>query len=182
MARHADEGHERSVHVKDWELDLATKIAGSFRKSIGDEAEELEAELFQRLLEIKLQKIEGIEKWDAFLAKSLFNAANNFLNKRNTRRDRMESLDAIIRADEEKSPIPLENILDEPIEDVDFQIQLNAALQSLSPELQDLWKILIEEEGNTSKVAERLGRPRKTVEYWIDKIKAVLKKKAPPEK
>lgn len=182
MARHADEGHERSVHVEDWELDLARKIAGSFKKSIGDEAEELEAELFQRLLEIKHQKLEGIEKWDSYLAKSLYNAANNFLNKRNTRGDRMESLDAIVREEEGDSPIPLENILDEPIEDVDFQIQLSTALQSLSPELKDLWKILVEEDGNTSQVAERLGRPRKTVEYWIDKLKAILKKKAPPEK
>jgi RNA polymerase sigma factor (sigma-70 family) len=182
VAGHADEGHERSVHVENWELELARKIAGSFKKTIGDDAEELEAELFQRLLEIKLQKLEGIEKWASFLAKSLFNAANNFLNKRNYRRDRMESFDAIVWEEDDNNSIPLGNMLEEPIPDVDFKIQLDDALKTLSPELKELWKILIEEEGNTSKVAERLGRPRKTVEYWIDKIKAILKKKAPPEK
>ena len=36
-------------------------------------------------------------------------------------------------------------------------------------------KLLIEEQGNISAVARKLGRPRKSLDYWIGKLRQLLK-------
>ncbi len=56
----------------------------------------------------------------------------------------------------------------------DLGIDLSKVWEALAPEMRELWLMLCEEEGNTSAVAKRLRRPRKTVDYWIRKLKTVL--------
>ena len=51
---------------------------------------------------------------------------------------------------------------------------------ALPPDKRKLWQLLFEEEGNISAVAKRLRRPRKTVEYRIQKLETFIKDRGLP--
>jgi DNA-directed RNA polymerase specialized sigma24 family protein len=161
---------EGRLRVEEWEIELAKRIAGTFR--VADD--ELQAELLARLADLKAKPPEGIENWRAFLAQSLYNAAKNFLRHEDMLRRRFRSFDWQGDVDEDRRPA-LEEILAAPEEPIELRLDLPKVWNALPPERRKLWQLLFEEEGNISSVARRLGRSRKTVEYWIQKLETFVK-------
>ena len=161
--------HDRGrLQVEPWELGLVKQVAHTYRT----DREELEAELFRRLTEIKVKHQSRAREWKAFLARSLYNAANNFVRDQNLRERRIQSSEI---KDVEHGTASMTDFLPAPEEPLDLRIDLARLREEMSPELRDLWDLLAEEEGNISATAKRLGRPRKTVDYWIQKLKTILK-------
>jgi DNA-directed RNA polymerase specialized sigma24 family protein len=166
---------EGRLWVEGWEIELAKRIAGSFR--VGDE--ELQAELLTRLADLKATHHEDIQNWQAFLARSLYNAAKNFLRHEDMLRRKFQSLDWQGDVCENRRP-SLEERLAAPEEPAELRLDLPKVWNALPPQMRKLWQLLSEEEGNTSSVAKRLGRPRKTVEYWIQKLETFLRNRGLP--
>lgn len=160
---------EGRLRVEAWEIELAKRIAGKFR--VGDD--DFQAELLMRLVELKAKNPGGIDNWQAYLAQSLYNGAKNFLRHEDVLRRRFRSLELSGSADRDAPP-SLKDMLAAPEEPIELRFDLPKVWNALPPEMQRLWQLLFEEEGNTTLVAKRLGRPRKTVEYWIQKLRAFL--------
>lgn len=156
--------------VEKWELELANKIAGSYRT--GDE--DLASALRVRLVEIKAKRSEGIRNWQGFLVQSLYNAAKNFIRHEDVLRRHLRTVEFGNSAEMER-PLRPEEGLAAPEEPIDLRIDLPRVWEALTPEMRELWRLLFEEEGNTSSVAKRLRRPRKTVEYWIRNLRTFVK-------
>lgn len=169
--RHA--AQPQSVRIESWEIEVAKSVARSFRTFT--EIEDLEAELFKRLLELKARKRSGVRDWRSFLARSLYNAATDLIRRWNYRHRGMRSLTAPL-GDEDDDAV-LEDVLAAPAETVDLRIELSCVMRELAPELQELWHLLVEVRGNKTALARRLGRPRKTVDHWIGKIRTALGKR-----
>ena len=165
----SEERDGRRLAVETWEMELAKRISGSFRP--GDE--DLAAELLKRILELKAKKLEAIRDWQAFLVQSLYNAAKNFLRHEDVLRRHAGTLEFGGITGEDR-PSWLEERLVAPEEPIEFRLDLPRVWDALTPEMRELWRLLFEEEGNASAVARRLGRPRKTVDYWIRKLKNFL--------
>jgi DNA-directed RNA polymerase specialized sigma24 family protein len=159
------------LRVAEWEKDLAKRIAGKFRR--GDK--DLEAELLARLIELKARDLVNIQDWQAFLARSLYNAAKNFFR----REDRLRATFITVqrKTDEDDQLLSLEATCPAPEESIDLRFDLTKVWETLSPEMRELWGLLVEEGGNASRIARRLSRPRKTVVYWIQKLRAFLKER-----
>lgn len=151
-------------------MEIVKQVAHVYRT----EREELEADLFKHLLELKTTRQREVRNWKSFLARSLYNAANNFVRDERHRRRKSRSLAA---EDEGEDKLSLVQVLAAPPEPVDLRIDVASLWREMAPELRDLWALLLEEAGNTSAVAKRLGRPRKTVEYWIQKLRRFLKRR-----
>ncbi len=149
---------------------MATRIAGSYRP--GDE--ELAAELLKRLVELKAKKFTGIKNWQAFLARSLYNAAKNFIRHEDLLRRHITTFETEDKTDAGVSAL-LKRNLAVPEEPLDWRVDLHRVWKALTPEMRELATLLFEEEGNTSSVAKKLGRPRKTVEYWIQRLRTFLR-------
>jgi DNA-directed RNA polymerase specialized sigma24 family protein len=161
------DGRDR-LRVEAWEIDVVKQVVHAYRT----DSEELEAELFRRLVDLKIKHQARARDWKAFLAQSLYNAAKNFVRDKNLRESKIRSLE-IER--EENPPASLMDLLPAPGEPLDLRIELSQLREAVPPELRPLWDLLIEEHGNVSAVAKRLGRPRKTVDYSIQKLKQFLK-------
>ena len=158
------------LRVEAWEIELARRIAGSFRP--GDE--DLKAELFKRLAEIKRKDLSGIRQWQAFLAQSLYNAAKNFFRQEDRRRRAVRLSIGGEEGDEDRPSFPEARLI-APGEPIEADLKLREVWALLTPDMRQLAQLLFEEEGKISSVAKRLRRPRKTVEYWIQKLRAHLK-------
>ena len=156
------------LRIEAWEIDLVKQVAHAYRS----DREELEAELLKRLLQLKVKHKARARDWKAFLARSLYNVANNFVRDRDLRERRIQSLET---EDEYHPPASLLDLLPAPQEPLDLRIDLYRLREEMSPQLRDLWDLLVEEEGNVSAAARKLGRPRKTVDYWIQNLKTFLK-------
>jgi DNA-directed RNA polymerase specialized sigma24 family protein len=166
------EQHGRGrLHVEAWEINLVKQVVHAYRA----DQEELEAELFRRLSEMKVKHKARARDWKAYLARSLYNAANTFVRDQNIRHRRIQSLEI---EDEDQAPASLLDLLPAPEEPLDLRIDLCRLRNEMSPQLRDLWDLLVEEQGNISAAAKKLGRPRKTVDYWIQKLKTFLKNRA----
>lgn len=163
-----EHGSDR-LRVEAWEMELARRIAGSFRP--GDE--DLMAELFKRLVEVKAKDLSSIRDWRAFLAQSLYNAAKNFIRHEDARRCAIFLPFGDEAAEDEPSYRAPKLIA--PEDPLESRLDLGRAWEALTPEMRELAQLLLEEEGRTNSLAKRLGRPRKTVEYWIRKLRTVLK-------
>jgi DNA-directed RNA polymerase specialized sigma24 family protein len=166
----AEHGPSR-LHVDAWEIDLVRQITHAYRS----DHEELEAELFRRFTELKVKHKARATDWKAYLARSLYNAANRFVRDQNTRDRRLQSLEI---EDDEHAGASMLDFLPAPDEPLDLRIDLCRLREEMSPQLRDLWDLLVEEQGNVSAAAKKLGRPRKTVDYWIQKLKTFLKNQA----
>jgi DNA-directed RNA polymerase specialized sigma24 family protein len=166
------EEHGRGrLHVEAWEINLVKQVAHAYRA----DQEELEAELFRRLTELKVKHKARARDWKAYLARSLYNAANTFVRDQKIRDRRIQSLEI---EDEDQAPASMLDLLPAPAEPLDLRIDLGRLRNEISPQLRDLWDLLVEEQGNISAAAQKLGRPRKTVDYWIQKLKTFLKNRA----
>jgi len=163
----SDEGR---LLVEAWETEIVKQVAHAFRT----DHEELEAELLSRLLELKIKHQARARNWRAFLARSLYNAAKNFLRNRDLRESKMRSLEA---EDIEGAPPALLDFLAAPEEAIDLRIDLARLREEVSPQLRQVWDLLIDEHWNVSAAARGLGRPRKSLDYWIGKLRKLRKKR-----
>lgn len=170
MGQIRHDAHQKSVRIEPWEIEVAKSVARSFRSF--PEYEDLEAELLKRLLELKVAKPAQVRDWRGFLARSLYNAATNLVNRRNWWRRRALSLDARV-GDDEESPT-VESLLAAPEESAELGFDLAAVWRDISPDLKELWEMLVEEEGNVAAVARRLGRPPRTVRDWAARLRSLL--------
>jgi hypothetical protein len=159
------------VQIDVWELELVKQVMYAYRT----DREELEAELLGRLLELKIKHQARAQDWKAFLARSLYNAANNFVRNKNWRESRIQSLEL---DDTEGPHLGLADLLAAPEEPIDVRIDLARLREEMSPQLRQLWDLLIEEHGNISAIARKLGRPRKSLDYWVGKLRQLLKDRA----
>jgi len=159
------------LRVEPWEVAIVKQVTRAYRT----DQEELEAELLKRLLELKSKHQSRARDWKSFLARSLYNAANNFVRDQRLRLTRTQPLEV---ETEEQRGASADQVLAAPAAQIDLRIDLVTLWGELSPELRELWTLLFEEGGNVSAVAKRLGRPRKTVDYWISKLKRFLKNRA----
>jgi DNA-directed RNA polymerase specialized sigma24 family protein len=158
------------LRVEVWEMELARRIAGAFRTR----DEDMEAELFKRLVEIKARQLSTVRNWQAFLAQALYNAAKNVIRHDDVVRHHTGfSIDDDAYAER---PSGLSRRLAATEDTIDLRLQIARVWATLTPEMRELAELLHEEEGKISAVAKRLKRPRKTVEYWIEKLRNVLKK------
>lgn len=154
----------KPIVIKKWELNLVSKITSRYTNL--PDKDELQAELYKKLLELKHKKIK-VKDWKSFLAKALFNASNDYLRKHNHHIKSHISLD-----DKDENGRSIEII--SPACNIDG-IELKMIIEKLSPELRALWDILMLEGGNITKVAKRLNKPRTTVNYYLDKLKDKFK-------
>lgn len=159
------------LRVEAWEIDVVKQVVHAYRT----DSEELEAELFRTLVELKIKHQRRARDWKAFLARSLYNAAKNFVRDKNLRESKIQSLEPDDVEDAQPSLVELLAAPDEPI---DLRIDLASLRAAMSPQLREVYDLLSEEQGNISGVAKRLGRPRKTVDYWVQKLKEFLKNQA----
>jgi DNA-directed RNA polymerase specialized sigma24 family protein len=160
--------HKGRLHVEIWEMEVVKQVAHVYRTDY----EELEAELFRRLVKLKIKHQARARDWRAFLARSLYNAAKNFVRDRAVREGRMRSLE-VDNVDD--APPALEDLLVAPEESIDLRIDLTGLREELSPQMQRLWDALVEEQGNISAVARKLRRPRKSLDYWVGKLRRLVK-------
>jgi DNA-directed RNA polymerase specialized sigma24 family protein len=156
------------VQVEVWETEVVKQVAHAYRTDY----EELEAELFGRLLQLKSKHHARARDWRAFLSRSLYNAANNFVRNRNLRESKMIALES---DDPDDGRPALADLLSAPEEPIDLRIDLARLRKELSPQLRDVWDLLMETHGNISAVAKKLGRPRKSLDYWVEKLRQLLK-------
>lgn len=154
--------------VEAWEVRVARQVVRSYRT----DQEELEAELFKRLLELKSRHRSRARNWKSFLAKSLYNSANNFV--RHQRLLLKVTVAAQLEEAEREEP-SLHRPLAAPQEQIDLRVDLVRLWGEMTPALRTLWLLLVYEGGNVTAVAKRLGRARKTVDYWISKLRRFLR-------
>jgi DNA-directed RNA polymerase specialized sigma24 family protein len=164
-------GQDR-LRVEAWEIDVVKQVVHAYRT----DSEELEAELFRRLVDLKIKHQPRARDWKSFLARSLYNAANNFVRDKNLRENKIQSLEPDYEQDTAPSLVEL---LAAPEEPIDLRIDLARLRAAISPQLREVYDLLSEEQGNISGVAKRLGRPRKTVDYWVQKLREFFKNQAP---
>jgi len=164
--------HDKAwLEVEEWEMELARRIAGTFRRN----DEDLAAELLLRLVQLKAKERADIANWRAFLAQSLYNAAKNFIRHQDVLRRREQSWDHG-RPDDDEPKSHFEERFAAPPESMPPEPSFSRMRAQLVPEMRKLADLLIDNEGNVSAVAKSLGRPRKTVEYQIEKLRAWLNK------
>jgi DNA-directed RNA polymerase specialized sigma24 family protein len=160
------ENHDRKQPrpgLSGWEEKLVSVIARKFERR---EPEELEAELIRTVLELKARPPPGLRDWERYLAKALHNRANNWVRDLRAKARRESAL-----------PEPGEESLlfsSKSEVDPESQVALAQLSQQLQPELRNLLELLIQAEGNQTKVARRLRVHRNTVRLWIRKLEQVL--------
>jgi DNA-directed RNA polymerase specialized sigma24 family protein len=133
-----------------------------------------EGELLRRLLIIKIKHRFRARNWKAYLARSLYNAAKNFARDRNRQKKNLAKLKGIDERDESFS---MRDVLAAPEESIELRADLLKVWQELPPDLRALWDVLVTEQGNVSAAARKLGRQRKTVEYWITKLRHFIERR-----
>ena len=158
------------LQVEVWEREVVKQVAHAYRTDY----EELEAELLRHLAELKIKHQAHAWDWRAFLARSLYNAANNFVRNKGLRESKMQSLEC----GGEDAPPALADLLAAPEEPIDLRIDFARLREELSPQLREVWDLLVEEHWNISAVARKLGQPRKSLDYWIGKLRQLLKNRA----
>ena len=165
---------KRKTHahtIENWEMELATKIARTY--PYFPQWSDLEAELFCKLASLKSKKRKEIKDWKGFLAKSLLNFARDYIRRCKFGQHLFQSIEDLNQNEE----FSLEDTIPHPGDSPESGIDVKLAFESLSPDLQQLWLLLMEESGNQVRVAARLGKPRTTVKYWIDILKRSLTKR-----
>jgi len=152
------------------ELALVKKVARAFRTT---EREDLEAELARELLSLKTNLPLGIRHWEAYLAKSLYNKADNWIRAWRRKEQKKVPLAETPSAGTEEPYTP-QVTLPAALGAGELQIAFAQLWNELDPRLRSLWEMLIEENGNQASVARRLGKHRNTIRLWIGRIKKVL--------
>jgi DNA-directed RNA polymerase specialized sigma24 family protein len=163
------DAHTRGIAP--WEYELIAKVARRFRTS---DRNDLEAELARKLLVLKNEKLSNIRNWRAYLAKFLYNKAANWVRDERARQRRKVDIEAA--EESTTSDFLLDTIRRSPEPDNDLRIAFAPLWNGLDPELKRLWQVLVDEDGNQTRVARRLHKHRNTVRLWIQKIKRTIAK------
>ena len=151
------------------ELALIAKVARAFRTT---ERDELQAELAGRLLDLKAKRPAGIRDWNAYLTKFLYNKANTWIDKERRRESRFRALEQPASPDED---VPSREPREMRETDPSAALALAQAWAELPPELRRFWEVLLEENGNQVKAAERLRVHRNTARKWRGRILHLLR-------
>ncbi len=160
--------------IEVWEMELVRNVVKKFARQA--DPDDLESELCAHLLKIKSKKTNAIKDWKTYLALSLLRKAERRIAVWSRRREVLVSLERGMTEGKE-GEIRLEELLSESDrEEGDLQERLLEIYQELSEEQKSLWDLLLEE-GDVAKTARRLGRPRKTVDYHVQKLKRLLESK-----
>ncbi|MBV8896948.1 MAG: hypothetical protein JO051_10590, partial [Acidobacteriaceae bacterium] len=123
--------------VESWEIKLARDVAAFYRPH----DEDLAAELYRRVAEIKAKQLTAVRDWPAFLAQSLFNAAKNVFRREDRLRRRFETLR--YREEEQKTNGTDVDVV-APERVAESRLLVRSIWSALSPELQQLACMLLE--------------------------------------
>lgn len=155
------------VSIHPWELGLIKKVAQAFRT---EDREELIAHLAWKLVRLKARPPLNIQNWKAYLAKFLYNKAANWV-----RDDRARIGREHLKCDEGKEPSSSKNLAVDEEQSRDLAIAVAAVWVKLDPALRTFWLTLLQERGNRSATARRLGIHRNTVRLKIARIAGILR-------
>jgi DNA-directed RNA polymerase specialized sigma24 family protein len=167
--RGPEDRRRAATEVTPQELGLIAKVARAFRTTDRDE---LQADLARRLLDLKRKPRSHIRDWNAYLAKFLYNKASTWVQTQRRLERRVRSLD---ESDPENTDEPIAEPRDSADTDSSQSLAFATVWADLGPELQQFWTVLIEEGGNQSKAADRLGIHRNTARKRRARIVEVLK-------
>jgi DNA-directed RNA polymerase specialized sigma24 family protein len=157
------------VRIEPWERELA---AAASRRIDTRERDELKAELIRHLICLKSHPTPHIRNWRAFISVAMRNKASNWIRDQQAKDTRFTSSDQPSGPTDEASP--LIEVLPFPEPDRDQRIALARAYDDLDHALKTFWRVLLEEDGNQVKTAQRLGIHRNTVRARIREIQRVL--------
>lgn len=168
-----EDSHDSRVteNVELWELELARKVALAFRT---EDRAELAAELTRKLAVLKTGDLSHVRDWKAYLAKFLYNKAANWVRDDRARRKR--ELLAGSREGRSSEPSVLAPDFSDEAGRHNLRMALGSVWAELDPELQRLWQVLLEENGNQVAVGRRLGMHRNAIRLRIGRIKRILQK------
>lgn len=155
--------------IEPWELDLIAAFAARVRVSTTDRAD-LQAELARDWLLHRIQKPAGIHNLEAYLKGFLRHKIADWYRERKREKAREVSLDSPASQDTDR-PLTLEDVLASSESDYALQLDVRNFFQKLDPQFRRVLIVLIEEEGNQSRAAERLGCHRNTVRAVLHKIR-----------
>jgi phage replication O-like protein O len=158
--------------VTEWELALIAKVAATFRTP---ERDDLKAELARKVLATKAKPMTGISNWKAYLAKLLYNKAANWVRDQRGYSNNLVAMPPAGREEDFETPFGARR-LPAPEDAHDSRIALENVRNDLDPELRRLWQVLLEENGNQSSVAARLGIHRNTIRPRVVKIRETLRR------
>ena len=150
-----------------WERNFIKKVVRLFRTR---EEEDLEAELWKELLQLQSQHPSHITHYKRYVAKLLLNQAANLVRNWRTRDRR--TFKTLERCDGDA--LLLRRI--SPSDEIDQRLIFLEVWTVLEPRLRRLWLLLLEENGNQTRVSMRIQKHRNTVRLWIREIKALLRK------
>ncbi|MBI4370393.1 MAG: sigma-70 family RNA polymerase sigma factor [Elusimicrobia bacterium] len=175
MPEDKDSDRYGSNRIESWEIELAQSVARSFRTFL--EREDLEGELFKKLADLKSREHPHALNWRSFLAKSLYNAARDYIRLWKIRQRNISYLDFEFPSQEGEGLSTLEEMLAAPPDSIDSRLEFEEVWSELSPEIKELWLLLAQEGGNQAAVARKLGKPVDTVKYWFKKIRRTFQKR-----
>jgi DNA-directed RNA polymerase specialized sigma24 family protein len=148
--------------LADWEQKLAAIIAYKFERI---ELEELKAELYKTIIELKARPLSHVQHWEKYLAKALHNRADNW-----TRRRRDAARSEFVLAEHETL------MLSPPKEDdLDDQLGIAQFRRALGPELREVLVVLEKHNFNQAAAAKELGIHRNTLGTRIRKIRQIAR-------
>jgi RNA polymerase sigma factor (sigma-70 family) len=161
---------EQSGLLEPWEIALVHTVTAAIRTA---ERDDLESDLAIHLLRIKARWAGKARNWRAFAATALRNKAKNWIRDRQVAERKFASLDDV--QDEQPRRESLERSARESI-DQDVCIAVRAVWDRLDESLKRCWNVLLEENGNQIRAAQRLGVHRNTVRLWIGRIRNELQR------
>jgi len=167
------EGGQPRPVIAPWELDLIMAFVAKV-KAPASEREELQAELARKWLIQRIRKPAGIRNLKAYLKGFLRHKIADWHRERGIERQQQVSLDspAWVEADQ---PLTLEGILEFFEPDHDLQLDVRNFLQMLDSRLRSVLAVLIEQKGNQSQAARRLGCHRNTIGAMLRKIRELAR-------
>jgi RNA polymerase sigma factor (sigma-70 family) len=151
----------------EWGREQLKKVSARFPQRY---REELQAELGATLIEIKYRPRPGIRNWKAYLATCLSNRAITLVNKWRTHEQRQISPEFL-----EDSFEPISSSEDLTQKQFEARQLLSRARRVLDPKSFALLKLLVDNEGNQSRVARLEGVHRNTVGRQLEKIRRILR-------
>ena len=160
-----------SQDLERWERELVKAIAATIRTT---ERADLESVLALHLWQTKQRFGSVAEKWRGLAATVLRNKAANWIRDRQLYESRLTSLDRSPR--EGETLPPLMDTLRSHGTDADVELALQRVWDELDEVLRRAWALLVEETGNQTRVASRLGVHRNTVRVWVRKIREALER------
>jgi DNA-directed RNA polymerase specialized sigma24 family protein len=145
----------------DWERRLAAIIAHKFERV---ELQELKAELYKTIIELKAQPLSHVQNWEKYLAKALHNRADSWTKQR---RDAVKS-ESVLTQHEPWLFFPSKE------GDLDDQLAMAEFRRALEPKLREVWEALEKHNFNQVKAAQELGIHRNTLGSRLRRIKPLV--------